>query len=358
MRKLYSLLALIMASTFVWSQITITSSDFPYAGYKKDYIEGWSDSVNFGSAGANQTFDFSVFTHPMDTFNVEFEDPASTPFPSDYPTADLGHLSEYQEDSVTEDVVLEIWNYMRTSNQEAKYIGASIAIDTGYIFGGNPSTSTIDIKAPYESHYTFIEATMTYQNSKLFTGGWSATIGMLKHDEYYSREIEVDAYGTFKNPWREFDALRFKVREINMGWDSINGMADDSWVDTMHYFEYWIKGLGYYAARAFTNDDYSMLYGIEIAMQMSPIGIENEKAETVYNVYPNPAKDVLIIEVNINDAMNYRITDALGKVVLEGLLRFDVSRKTIDVSRLPSGIYQFELFTNDYRFKTKQVLIE
>jgi hypothetical protein len=80
-------------------------------------------------------------------------------------------------------------------------------------------------------------------------------------------------------------------------------------------------------------------------------GIEN--ASTVFNVYPNPANDVVSILSNEDGQLN--ILDVNGRIVLtESLIsntRLNVS--TID---LPTGVYQINLIT-DRSSKTEKLIV-
>ena len=67
-----------------------------------------------------------------------------------------------------------------------------------------------------------------------------------------------------------------------------------------------------------------------------------------FNIYPNPAKDVLIID-GIYNSVN--IYDVFGKLVLT-----TKSQKSIDITKLSNGVYMLEINTGN-TFKTKKITI-
>ncbi|CAL2080401.1 GEVED domain-containing protein [Tenacibaculum sp. 190524A02b] len=56
------------------------------------------------------------------------------------------------------------------------------------------------------------------------------------------------------------------------------------------------------------------------------------------NVFPNPAINNVIVRFGDNESVNFRITNAIGKVVLKG----KTVNNTVDISQLKSGIYILE----------------
>lgn len=64
-------------------------------------------------------------------------------------------------------------------------------------------------------------------------------------------------------------------------------------------------------------------------------------------LYPNPARDVIIVETNYPDIGTYQITAFDGRVVETGKYTY----LPINITRLPSGIYTLTLFSSDYKLK-------
>jgi len=67
------------------------------------------------------------------------------------------------------------------------------------------------------------------------------------------------------------------------------------------------------------------------------VGIETEMASSEFSIYPNPAQDVLIIE--LNDARNktIEITNMNGQVLEK--INFSAKRNQVSISALTAGVY-------------------
>ncbi|MBP8033560.1 MAG: T9SS type A sorting domain-containing protein [Bacteroidia bacterium] len=75
-------------------------------------------------------------------------------------------------------------------------------------------------------------------------------------------------------------------------------------------------------------------------------GIKQTEVLTQLNTYPNPVSDELTIEAitKDNSKLNYRLIDALGRVVLSGTI--ENSKTTINASSLEKGFYSLRI-TNE-----------
>jgi hypothetical protein len=72
-----------------------------------------------------------------------------------------------------------------------------------------------------------------------------------------------------------------------------------------------------------------------------PSGIDEVQNAVLVKVYPNPAKDMLIVRVNKNGNNNIVITDVIGKTLKE--VNSNELETEINVSNLPNGIYFIKL---------------
>lgn len=61
-----------------------------------------------------------------------------------------------------------------------------------------------------------------------------------------------------------------------------------------------------------------------------------KSAEKDWDVYPNPATDLIRLSLNKNEATPYRITDMAGRVVLSGVVK---GNEVINVSNISKGVY-------------------
>lgn len=99
----------------------------------------------------------------------------------------------------------------------------------------------------------------------------------------------------------------------------------------------------------------------KVPVNIGVVGIKENLYTSLFNIYPNPAKDVLeIVLIDKNDLkMNdYAVINTMGQVVKEGSIEKDknVNTFSINVSDLTNGIYYVRLFLKD-SFLYKKVVI-
>jgi len=99
------------------------------------------------------------------------------------------------------------------------------------------------------------------------------------------------------------------------------------------------------------NDPWPTAFGSS-GFDLDAVGIINSSAtainelnsNTLLNLYPNPVKDVLNIELDKKEEYKYSIFNFNGKKVIEG--RFNNANYQIDLNNLKSGIYFLRLSSN------------
>jgi hypothetical protein len=91
-----------------------------------------------------------------------------------------------------------------------------------------------------------------------------------------------------------------------------------------------------------------------------PVGINETPFSNKFNIYPNPADQVVYIQLkdNINISFMLTLTDLVGKKVAEKQIRLDQGNKTtsIDVSDLQNGIYMLRISDNENIFTRKLIV--
>lgn len=90
---------------------------------------------------------------------------------------------------------------------------------------------------------------------------------------------------------------------------------------------------------------------------VQPVISENEKANNfneLFEVYPNPSSNWIIIKTPKNDNYRAQLIDILGNVCIETLINANVSK--INLEELPSGIYFVRILNNDKQFVCKVFL--
>ncbi|WP_346856217.1 T9SS type A sorting domain-containing protein [uncultured Draconibacterium sp.] len=84
------------------------------------------------------------------------------------------------------------------------------------------------------------------------------------------------------------------------------------------------------------------------------VGVENREAESMFAVYPNPASDLLYVQIKNPENYWLRISDSSGKIQMEKALD---ETATINTSELKSGLYLVSL-TNSEITHTKTIIIQ
>lgn len=85
-----------------------------------------------------------------------------------------------------------------------------------------------------------------------------------------------------------------------------------------------------------------------------PLGWEESNTD-VFTVWPNPAKDILLIQAteNTNDIYNIHITDLAGKTVFENTFS---GKQNIDVSALKNGVYHIGIYSKTEMVFSRKII--
>lgn len=87
------------------------------------------------------------------------------------------------------------------------------------------------------------------------------------------------------------------------------------------------------------------LNGDKVNVEISTSGSVSNN-DVRFDVYPNPTNDFLFI--GISKDVTAEIVDMNGRVLVSNINVSANSRKSVDVSSLPSGLYTIRVFSNDY----------
>lgn len=75
----------------------------------------------------------------------------------------------------------------------------------------------------------------------------------------------------------------------------------------------------------------------------SSTGIANVQSNSLANIFPNPAGDQFMIEMNSPESLSYSLHDLQGKILKSENINSNASRIAVDVKNFPAGIYFLEL---------------
>lgn len=196
MKKTLLLSFLLFSFVFANAQITLTSSSFPNLGdIYINHHDSLTSTVTPGSAGANQTWDFSALhNHYIDSTLVV--DPATTPNGAQFPTATLAGINNGG------------YVYMTKSASECDFIGVAGNFQgmTGVIHYITPSI-VAKSGITYNSGYNFVNTWLLQMTGA--QAGYPIADSVRVHNITHSNVI-VDGWGTVTTPLNSFPCLRKK----------------------------------------------------------------------------------------------------------------------------------------------------
>jgi hypothetical protein len=105
--------------------------------------------------------------------------------------------------------------------------------------------------------------------------------------------------------------------------------------------------------QAFHREYYSL--GGTLTQHCVPLGIDEVQDNDRINLYPVPANNYLMLEMNLPTTdFLYTVYNVMGQEVISGKLTSEYTN-SINVSSLPSGIYLLTLRNNEKQFTQKFV---
>nr|NQU93590.1 T9SS type A sorting domain-containing protein [Bacteroidota bacterium] len=184
-----------------------------------------------------------------------------------------------------------------------------------------------------------------------------------------------------ENPLNEEDSLGLKPK---LEWSQIKGTTtyEVEYADNADFIDSFVD---YPEASDDDNPEYNVLYALTLGTQyywriracnsydtsdysevwsfttFPPVGINDDFfAEAGIHLYPNPVKDYLRIELNLEESSAIEITlmDLIGNAIVEEEVVFSSGsdHTTIDVSTMASGLYLIKL-KKDHNIFTKKLII-
>jgi hypothetical protein len=169
-------------------------------------------------------------------------------------------------------------------------------------------------------------------NSKIYTGtGFTLLVGERKTTTLY------DGFGTLNMPNGKSYNNVFRIKQIERDTNYVTNTV----TSTTSYI--WYKQGGQVPLLRLVYTGVSNLYfvfGSKANGKTS--GINELKIVSNINIYPNPSKDLIQIQVNSYLlGSNYLITDQLGKILMTGKITSETI--SVDINKLNSGLYFFKI---------------
>jgi hypothetical protein len=329
MKKIYLTIAMFAGVIQAFAQIQIVRSDLGQVGDKLYLatIDTFATQVNVGAAGANKTWNFSTLV-PTAYDSSLFVDPTTI---WDAPlSANLAIVS---------------------GNEATEFLNVDptgiIIIQTNEFSGEEIITDKIPFPFTYQTAYTdTIEFSITGTPDEL---GIPLPVDSVRITANVIAILNFDAWGTLTLHNSVNDVLRRK--DIIYTDISIEGNTFGTWlpifnqVDTGYTYTWYGKNKKYFLAEADADKDGKISFLTYQVDAVFPNSIKETLANGSYTISPNPANEVINIELKDAQSFTYFITDITGRTITSGK---SMSASTqVNSSSLKSGLYTITIQNGD-----------
>jgi hypothetical protein len=171
---------------------------------------------------------------------------------------------------------------------------------------------------------------------------------------------EVDGYGTLILPNATYtNVLRIHATQEETFTIDLGGVPFEIMTSSEEWW--WVKAGYPFPLLVFSIEDDG--FETEIGATAATVSFNGatgigDLTELPMRVYPNPARDVVTMELEASGTVQYRVLDALGREALQGSVAAGGTlRHSIDVGALSTGLYQLEV-RSVQGIATARVIIE
>ncbi|MCK9612856.1 MAG: T9SS type A sorting domain-containing protein [Bacteroidales bacterium] len=368
-RKL--LIILILVFPFindVEAQITLGAGDFPYAGLSVKYCVADDESgttltplITIGTPGPNGVYNLNgAASHINDTLNINYKDPANTPFPSFQTSCNVAMF--WKAFTIFGDTSVWQWSYFNSSATGMTLSKAGVIMDTSYFshlthgplqyFTPNLSNPLEVMSANYALGFNYNDSTKSHI---LLTGPPALVIA-----SKVIIDLEVDGWGTLTTPNGTYDVLR--VKQTRTQAEAFIPPADTNtnfdYADFAYTYQYlyYAKGIGSPIAEVNMNSAFTSVIKVKYATTL-PAGICKLSETNELSICPNPASELVRIGFDLKEGrpLSFIITDITGKKVMEKneLSLSSINTIEIDISGLQKGAYLIKILTEGKSLASK-----
>jgi Secretion system C-terminal sorting domain len=354
MKKNILLGVLLFLSSLTFSQITITQNDVIDVG---DYIITKEDTmplpaINPGSAGINQTWDFSTLQqHNIDTLG--FDLPSTTTYYSYFPNANI-----CGKDTTGGGY------YIQKNAQCLTIEGFAGTVD----LQGVPT----QVIAPFQPADTIIKFPLNYldwghgghveidqiEYVGMNIGGFMIDSAHVKTSK--KKSFVVDAWGNLTTPIGTYSVLRQNTQEIEIDSIWILPQLTQTWTlyqataDTFKMYSWFAHNMGLQLVEMEWDEASSAAVTVSWLSETNHNSIFETKPMNL-EVYPNPTSSMLFVNFKENSSGTIRIYDVKGSLLLIDNI-FNEKAKVVDVTSLVKGMYIVEFVTDENVVYTNKVV--
>tara|TARA_Y100000589_G_scaffold147205_1_gene140775 strand:+ start:4048 stop:5160 length:1113 start_codon:yes stop_codon:yes gene_type:complete len=343
---------------FINSQITITNNDMPNVNDIYVYSIGNTNfSQSLTVAGSNVTWDFSDLTSQMqraDTFLSVSSTPLAYQFYFNnaflYPNhkADYALRAEFPNNQNSPVQITEMINYFKNSTGEYSNVG----------FGANINGVPTSVKnEPVDVWYHF---PMNFGNIESNYAEFGLSVPSFG---YYGQSIQrydtIDGYGTLITPYGTFQTIRLKSTVYRIDTTYSDQFGFGTTVPRPAEIEYsWLAN----------NKGTPLLKIVERSGQITQVeyqdsirtlGIFQPEQNIKVSIYPNPAKNILLIESDkrFNHTATLNLMNIAGKSLPVKYQIMD-NKMLVNLKSVAQGIYFIQIFEEGKLLSTKKICVE
>lgn len=179
------------------------------------------------------------------------------------------------------------------------------------------------------------------------TGDTTSTITVSRPGSYYVRQRSSDCISAYSlifnvNSPGSLSRPNLRVLRINGGALTIYKVQIENYDSTLEY--QWSNGNTGSFALVSSLENLSVQANrngclSEVSLPLSPLNIEEISVLRSINLYPNPAKNEIMIEAEVG--ATFKVINSVGQVILTGKLTDIIN--PVNIEYLPSGCYVFQL---------------
>ena len=324
MKKLLSYIALSLccAASLVAQPTLTAATNTPMVGDRMYFHYCDTTSVTTGVSGPAVTWNFATLNqNVIDT--VAYITCASTPYCDSFPGSTIASTDLHSN-----------YYYYKTSASAFTYMGYA-----------TPSTTD-----KYTDLNDFLYFPLTYNSAHTDTA-----LSPLGGTSYYSYidSFKCDAYGTLILPSGTYNNV-LRVHETQYGTQYITGIYTHTRYD---YYSWYIAdthapvlSLIYDTSGGGGTSKIRYVY---YTTRLTTGVVDINNSLVFIKLSPNPANELLTIDITDNITADYTINNTIGSRVLQGTI--SGAGNKIDISGLPTGIYYINVIQGGYSVVKKFV---
>jgi hypothetical protein len=331
------------------AQPIVTSSNMFVAGDMSIAYIADTTNVDYGTGGANKTWDYSGLKAAggtMDSIITRYIAPSETPYHSNFPDATL----------CSQIVGQNTYSYMKYDNSASTLNGIGFTLGTD----ANAVIETYD----QPELYAKFPINSTYNVSNTFSATY-ISYGITSYRRG-SITMRADGYGTLKLPRNTYNNV-LRIYTVSIDSADLNGSGMEKIVSSSYTYQ--APGIKNDLLKVYRDDIY--VKGMHVNgnkhvtyydMAKTGISRKSDFADASVKIFPNPVQNLctLSVETDKNAPAAIDVINALGQVVktYSGLsLRNGTNSFTIDMSTYEKGFY-FVRLSAEGQSTSQKILVQ